>query len=155
MDNIKARKDLVELEVKSARWIQDEQEISNAPWILTNEEKEVVKKTIGAIRTPISTMDSLKSAFTSDDKELASLKSHDWFKILQFILPIKMTGLSNPMHDVGSVHDTKAKGKAATKNPLNVMPAAIDTIKASQQRGASASVSASGETLKANNIEDP
>ncbi|MCO5614495.1 hypothetical protein L7F22_068778 [Adiantum nelumboides] len=63
--------------------------------------------------------------------------------------------LSNPMHDVGSVHDTKAKGKAATENPLNAMPAAIDTVKASQQRGASASASASRETLKANNIEDP
>ncbi|MCO5610787.1 hypothetical protein L7F22_065028 [Adiantum nelumboides] len=63
--------------------------------------------------------------------------------------------LSNPMHDVGSVHDTKAKGKAAIENPLNAMPVGTDTVKASQQRGASASASASGETLKANNIEDP
>ncbi|MCO5547711.1 hypothetical protein L7F22_001162 [Adiantum nelumboides] len=62
-------------------------------------------------------------------------------------------GLSNPMHDVGSVHDAKAKGKAATENPLNAMPVATDIVKASQQRGASAS--ASGETLKANNIEYP
>ncbi|MCO5577349.1 hypothetical protein L7F22_031178 [Adiantum nelumboides] len=67
----------------------------------------------------------------------------------------QILGLSNPMHDVGSVHDTKAKGKAATKNPLNAMPAVTDTIKASYQRGASASASASGETLKDNNIEDP
>ncbi|MCO5607608.1 hypothetical protein L7F22_061805 [Adiantum nelumboides] len=66
-----------------------------------------------------------------------------------------VAGLSNPMHDVGSVHDTKAKGKVATVNPLNAMPAATDIVKASQQRGASASASASGETLKANNIEDP
>ncbi|MCO5598030.1 hypothetical protein L7F22_052119 [Adiantum nelumboides] len=59
-----------------------------------------------------------------------------------------ITCFSNPMHDVGSVHDTKAKGKAATENPLNAMPAATDTVKASQQRGASVSASASGETLK-------
>ncbi|MCO5594615.1 hypothetical protein L7F22_048648 [Adiantum nelumboides] len=49
----------------------------------------------------------------------------------------------------------KLMGKAATENPLNAMPAATDTVKASQQRGASASASASGETLKANNTEDP
>ncbi|MCO5566644.1 hypothetical protein L7F22_020321 [Adiantum nelumboides] len=35
------------------------------------------------------------------------------------------------------------------------MPTTTDTVKASQQRGASASASASGETLKANNIENP
>ncbi|MCO5568441.1 hypothetical protein L7F22_022140 [Adiantum nelumboides] len=69
--------------------------------------------------------------------------------------PDLFRSLSNPMYDVGSVHDTKAKEKVATENHLNAMPTATDTVKASQQRGASASVSASRETLKANNIEDP
>ncbi|MCO5558496.1 hypothetical protein L7F22_012080 [Adiantum nelumboides] len=67
--------------------------------------------------------------------------------------------LSNPLHDVGRVHDTKVKGKAATENPLIAMPTmptvATNTVKASQQAMASASASASGETLKANSIEDP
>ncbi|MCO5583177.1 hypothetical protein L7F22_037086, partial [Adiantum nelumboides] len=93
MDNIKARKDLEELGVKNACWVQDEQEIPDAPWILTKEEKEVVKKIIGAICTPTRTMHSLKGAFTSDDKELTDLKSHDWHKMLQLILPIAMTSI--------------------------------------------------------------
>ncbi|MCO5553153.1 hypothetical protein L7F22_006674 [Adiantum nelumboides] len=37
-------------------------------------------------------------------------------------------GLSNPLHDVGSVHDTKGKGKAATENPSTAMPATTDIV---------------------------
>ncbi|MCO5547809.1 hypothetical protein L7F22_001261 [Adiantum nelumboides] len=83
MDSVKAYKDLEELGVKNTCWIQDEQEIPDALWILTKEEEEFVKKTIGAIRTPNGTMHSLKSAFTSDDKELTGSKFHDWHKMLQ------------------------------------------------------------------------
>ncbi|MCO5594287.1 hypothetical protein L7F22_048316, partial [Adiantum nelumboides] len=93
MDSIKARKDLEEIGVKNACWVQDEQEIPDAPWILNKEKKEVVKETIGAIRTPSGTMHSLEDAFKSNDKELTSSKSHDWHKMLQFILSIAMTGI--------------------------------------------------------------
>ncbi|MCO5612634.1 hypothetical protein L7F22_066903 [Adiantum nelumboides] len=71
------RKDLEELGVKNTCWVQDDQEIPDASWILTKEEEEILKKTIGAIRTPTGTVHSLKNAFTSDDKELTGLKSHD------------------------------------------------------------------------------
>ena len=37
--------------------------------------------------TPIGYMHCLKGAFTSDDN-LTGLKSHDWHKFLQFVLPI-------------------------------------------------------------------
>ncbi|MCO5565220.1 hypothetical protein L7F22_018893 [Adiantum nelumboides] len=73
------------------------------------------------------------------------------------------SGLSNPMHDVGSVHDTKAKGKAATLNAMPAatdredgdnMPAATETVKTSLQTMASASASALRKSLKTNSTED-
>ena len=83
MDSVKARRDLEETGVKRGCWISEDGEIPNAPWILTKAEKGIVRNTIGSIRTPTSTMHSLKGAFTSDGKELTGLKSHNWHKMLQ------------------------------------------------------------------------
>ena len=61
--------------------------LPKAPWVMRKEEQRRVKKCIGEFCTPTGCMHCLKGAFTKDD-ELSGLKSHDWHKILQFVLPI-------------------------------------------------------------------
>ena len=61
--------------------------IPKAPWVLQRAEERQVKKTIATFQTPTGCMHCLKSAFTRDD-DLSGLKSHDWHKFLQFILPV-------------------------------------------------------------------
>ena len=55
-------------------------------WVLRKVEMAQVKKTISEFRTPTGHMHCLKGVFSKDDK-LSGLKSHDWHKILQFVLP--------------------------------------------------------------------
>ena len=50
-----------------------------------------MKKTIADFRTPTGHMHCLKGAFTSDNK-LTGLKTHDWHKFLQYILPVAIKG---------------------------------------------------------------
>ena len=61
--------------------------LPRAPWVLSKVEEQQVKKTISEFRTPTGLMHCLKGAFTKHD-DLTGLKSHDWHKFLQFVLPI-------------------------------------------------------------------
>ena len=85
------RDDLQEVGRMQDLWAQNRVDgkvkLPKAPWVMTKEEQRRVKKCIGEFRTPTGCMHCLKGAFTKDD-ELSGLKSHDWHKILQFVLPI-------------------------------------------------------------------
>ena len=63
--------------------------LPRAPWVLRKVEMAQVKKTIPEVRTPTGHMHCLKGVFSKDDK-LSGLKSHDWHKLLQFVLPIAL-----------------------------------------------------------------
>lgn len=64
-------------------------DIPKAPWVLKKAEMNQVRKTISEFRTPTGNMHCLKGVFNSDDK-LSGLKTHDWHKLLQFVLPIAL-----------------------------------------------------------------
>ncbi|MCO5568202.1 hypothetical protein L7F22_021898 [Adiantum nelumboides] len=72
-------------------WVDENGNKPKAPWILSKQEFTMVKEAIEKFRTPTGTMRSLKGCFTSDG-DLSRLKSHDWHKFLQFILPIAISG---------------------------------------------------------------
>ena len=59
--------------------------LPRAPWVLSKVEALQVKRTISEIQTPTGYMHCLKGSFTKDD-DVSGLKSHDWHKILQFVL---------------------------------------------------------------------
>ena len=61
--------------------------LPSAPWRLRKMKEQQVKNVISKFRTPTGCMRCLKTTFTQDD-DLSGLKSHDWHKILQFVLPI-------------------------------------------------------------------
>ena len=61
--------------------------LSRAPWVLRKMEEQQVKKVISEFRTPTGCMRCLKTTFTRND-DLRGLKSHDWHKFLQFVLPV-------------------------------------------------------------------
>ena len=83
-DKINSREDLKEANVMRKMWPREIGSLPDAPWILSKEERRVVKRTIETIRTPTGTMHSLKDAFTSTtEKELSGFKTHDWHKMLQ------------------------------------------------------------------------
>ena len=65
-------------------WPHKNGQLPDAPWILNEEERSVLKKVIETLRTPtMGTMHSLKGAFTSaKEKELRGFKTHDWLKML-------------------------------------------------------------------------
>ena len=67
--------------------------LPNVPWVLSQPEQKRVKHVIGNFCTPTSHMHYLKGAFTKD-KKLCGLKTHDWNKILQYILPVAINGCS-------------------------------------------------------------
>ena len=65
-------------------WHCENESLSDTPWILSKEERSVLKRVIEILRTPTATMHSLKGAFTSaKEKELSGFKPHDWHKMLQ------------------------------------------------------------------------
>ena len=67
-------------------WPYENGTLPTAPWILSKEEKSVVKEVIETICIPTRTMHSLKGAFTSaKEKELSGFKTHDWHKMLIFL----------------------------------------------------------------------
>ena len=68
--------------------------LPNVPWVLSQAEQKRVKNVIGNFRTPTGHMHCLKGAFTKD-KKLSGLKTHDWHKFLQYILPVAINGCSN------------------------------------------------------------
>ena len=61
------------------------QVLSRAPWVLSRVEALQVKRTISEFQTPTGCMHCLKGEFTKDD-DLSGLKSHDWQKLLHFVL---------------------------------------------------------------------
>ena len=64
------------------------------PWVLSQAEQKRVKHVIGNFHTPTRHMHCLKGVFTKD-KKLSGLKTHDWHKFLQYILPVAINGCSN------------------------------------------------------------
>ena len=84
-DSYNNRADLKEVNVMRQYWPWENVRLPDAPWILTKEEKSIVKKVIKTIRTPTGTMHCLKQAFTTSakERELSGLKTHDWHKMLQ------------------------------------------------------------------------
>ena len=82
-DNHNSRANLKEVNVMQRYWPRENGTLSSTPWILSKEEKSVVKHVIETIHTPTRTMHSLKGAFTSaKEKELSGFKTHDWHKML-------------------------------------------------------------------------
>ena len=69
--------------------------LPNVPWVLTKQEETRVKRIIGGFCTPTGHMHCSKGAFTKE-KELSGLKTHDWHKFLQFILPTAIDGCLTP-----------------------------------------------------------
>lgn len=63
--------------------------LPKAPWVLSKVESLQVKRVISEFQTPTGCMHCLKGAFTKDD-DLGGLKSHDWHKLLQFVLPVAL-----------------------------------------------------------------
>ena len=64
-------------------------------WTMSKEEDSQVKNVIKAFRTPTGYMHCLKGAFTHDNR-LSGLKTHDWHKMLQFILLVAIKGCLTP-----------------------------------------------------------
>ena len=60
------------------------------PWFLSDEDKSHVRDAIMHFRMPIERMHSLSDVFTGKN-ELNGLKTHDWHKMLAFILPVCMS----------------------------------------------------------------
>ena len=87
------RDDLQNQDRMQALWARTnsngKQVLPRAPWVLSKAEAIQVKRTISEFRTPTGCMHCLKGAFTKDD-DLTGLKSHDWHKLLQFVLPVAM-----------------------------------------------------------------
>ena len=98
-DNKKAQDDLQEADVLHMQmyWpiIGEGNAVTlpNVPWILTQQEEKRVKHIIANFRTPLGHMHCLKGVFTKDNK-LTGLKTHDWHKFLQYILPTAIEGCS-------------------------------------------------------------
>ena len=65
MGNKRIREDLKESRLIKMFWPQDDGTFLEESWILSKQEKDVVKKTIETICTPTGTMHSLKDAFAS------------------------------------------------------------------------------------------
>ena len=84
-DSYNCRADLKEVNVMRRCWPRENVRLPDAPWILTKEEKSIVKKAIKIVCTPTGTMHCLKGAFSTSakERELSSLKTHHWHKILQ------------------------------------------------------------------------
>ena len=64
-----SREDLKEVNVMRRYWPWENVCLLDAPWILTKEEKSIVKKINETIRTPTGTMHCLKGAFITSSKE--------------------------------------------------------------------------------------
>ena len=74
-DNINSREDLKETNIIRKMWPCENGLLSEAPWILSKEERRVVKRTIETIPAPTGTMNSLKDTFASmTKKELSGCK---------------------------------------------------------------------------------
>ena len=87
MDNKKCREDLKEAKVMQRFWPWDDGTLLETYWILSKQDKDVVKKTLYTICTPIGTMHSLKDAIASTkEKESSGFKTHYLHKMLQVLI---------------------------------------------------------------------
>ena len=68
-DNHNSRVDLKEANTMRRCWPRENESLPDAPWILSKEERSVLKRVIETLRTPTGTMHSLKGAFTSAKKK--------------------------------------------------------------------------------------
>ena len=100
-DDLKWRMDFEALNKRQDLWVNtiDSIPLKRAPWVLSKEDKCIVRKVIREFKMPTGSMHSLKGAFTSRD-ELVGLKSHDWHKMLAFILPIAIRQCDSISEDV-------------------------------------------------------
>ncbi|CAM6082015.1 unnamed protein product [Calypogeia fissa] len=70
----------------------------SAPWVLSKEERKEFRRRIGTLRFPTNYGANLRRAFGENDLDNwpSYLKTHDWHRLLQHILPVAIIGLSNP-----------------------------------------------------------
>ena len=65
-------------------WAFKTAKLLDAPWVLSKEEKSVLRKVIETLCTPIRTMHSLKGSFVSArEKHLSGFKAHYWNNMRQ------------------------------------------------------------------------
>ena len=68
---------------------------AKAPWRWTNEEFNDVAHTITNIKTPTGHGSSIKKKITTDWKVIG-MKTHDWYNLLQDLLPMAVQGTLTP-----------------------------------------------------------
>ncbi|KAL3701020.1 hypothetical protein R1sor_019042 [Riccia sorocarpa] len=99
-DGKPARRAYEEFGVHPEAWIQVSdrgiESLPPTPWILTTEERKICRQHISEIRLPTSFGSCLRKAFEKDGaKWPATLKSHDYHILLQYVLPIVLQGLGS------------------------------------------------------------
>jgi hypothetical protein len=85
-DFVVIQKDMEELGIRPKLWVQQMANGSymkpKAPYVMTNEEKDVFLQTIKKLKTPTNYASTLKSKVQKDGK-LRGLKSHDYHILMQ------------------------------------------------------------------------
>ena len=83
--------------VHETAWMQDDDDRPpRASWIMTHRERKMFKARISKMRMPTGYGALLRKAFASDTTKWPSgLKTHDYHRLLQDILPIAMEGLAS------------------------------------------------------------
>ncbi|KAL3683527.1 hypothetical protein R1sor_001549 [Riccia sorocarpa] len=99
-DGKPARRACEEFGVNLEAWIQVSdggiESLPPAPWILTTEERKICRQRISEIRFPTGFGSCLQKAFEKDGaKWPATMKSHDYHILLQYVLPIVLHGLGS------------------------------------------------------------
>ena len=75
--------DLEEINKKEYLWVNNDGSLSFIPWVLSKQEKEMVKRSIEGFKTPKRKMQSWKDCFLLDDN-LIGLKTRGGYrKMLQ------------------------------------------------------------------------
>ena len=99
-NNVATRRDLELSNTKQQLWpIVDERtstiRTNPAQYIIPQEKRKIFIGRIKNIRTPTGFGANLNNAFTRNDR-VSRLKSHDFYNILRFHIPIAIRGLTTP-----------------------------------------------------------
>jgi len=99
-NNVAARRDLELFNTKQQLWpivdkITSTIRTNLAPYVILQEHRKIFIGRIKNIRTTIGFGANLYNAFTGKDK-VSGLKSHDFYNILCFHIPIAIRGLTTP-----------------------------------------------------------
>ena len=81
-DTIGCHPDLGKVNRMPHLWIDEDGKMPIAPWVLSKQERSVVRVVFEKFQMPMGTMQSMKGCFTMDG-DLSRLKTHDWHKVLQ------------------------------------------------------------------------